>query len=114
MLHHLEAGVWHTALKVAVRKLRFAVSILGVGPSKDGRDHDEGLLFVLMLMKRLSQNLNNLLSFFEISAADQVDHYVLSSTDALAESLGLALTIDDLDLLIRGWYIGSITLDKSA
>ena len=51
-------------------------------------------------MKWLSQDLNYLLSLVEISAADQVDDDVVGAQDCLTKGLGLAVALNDLDLVV--------------
>ena len=51
-------------------------------------------------MKRLSQDLNYLLGLVEISTAYQVNDDVVGAQDCLTEGLGLAVALNDLDLLV--------------
>ena len=67
-----------------------------------------------MLVERLSQDLDNLLSLIEVSTAEKVDHDTVSAEDALAECLWLASGIQDLDLLVRRWDDVRILLDHGS
>ena len=53
-----------------------------------------------MLVKRLPQDLDDLLSLIEVSAAEKIDYDAVSAEDALAKCLWLAIGVQDLDLLI--------------
>ena len=68
----------------------------------------------LVLMERLPQDLNYLLCLVEISAANQVNDDVVGTQDGLTEGLGLAIALNDLDLLIgRGHRIGVSRDDRT-
>ena len=54
----------------------------------------------LVLMKRLSQDLNYLLSFVQISATDQINDNVVGTQDCLTKGLWLAVALNDLDLFV--------------
>ena len=51
-------------------------------------------------MKRLSQDLNDLLSLIEVSTAEKIDHDTVSAEDALAKCFWLASGVQELDLLV--------------
>ena len=109
MLHHLEPGVGNAVLEVLVSE---DLRALAVGPGEDWGDHDEGLLLVgLMLVQWLSEDLNDLLSLVKISAADQVNDDLVGADDAFAEGLGLALAIEELDLLVGRGHSVHVLLD---
>ena len=114
MLDHLVARVRHTALEVLITELRFAVGQRSVGPCENWRDNHERSLLALVLMKRLSEDLDNLLSLVKVGATDQVNDNMVSTDHRLAKGLGLFLVINDLDQLVRGRNDGCILLDHSA
>ena len=112
MLDHLEAGIGHTSLEVIISENRATLRTISPGPCENGREDNKSLLLVLVLMERLAKNLNDLLSLVEVSTADKINDDRVCAADALAKSLRLALTIDNLDLLVRGWDCAGILLDK--
>ena len=113
MLHDLEAWVRDALLVVFVRH-DLAISTGCGSPCEDWCDNKERLPLSLMLVERLSKNLNNFLSLVKVSAAHQVNDDAVSADDSLAKSLWLALTVQDLDLLIRAWDSVSISQDHGS
>lgn len=65
-------------------------------------------------MEGLSQDLNNLLGFVQISSTDEVDDDTIGSDDALAKFLGLTLAVHNLDLLVGGGHGVGVLADHSA
>ena len=79
MLDHLVPWEWHSALEVSVGQWGVRAPKVSVGPGKYWRDNDKCLLLVLVLVERLSQDLDDLLSLIEISAAEKIDHDAVSA-----------------------------------
>ena len=100
MLHDLEAWVRDALLVVFVGH-DLAISTGCGSPCEDWCDDKKRLSLSLMLVERLSENLNNFLSLIKVSAAHQINDNAVSTDDSLAESLWLALAIQDFDLLVR-------------
>jgi len=65
-----------------------------------------------VLVERLAKNLNDLLSLIKVGSTHQVDDDGVCAANALAERLGLTLTVDDLNLLVRGRNGRGILLDE--
>ena len=101
VLDHLEARVGHTSLELFVAENLFAVTTLCVSPGEDRGDDYEGLLLGLMVVEGLSQDLNNSFSFVKICSTEKINNDTVGTDQALAEGLGLALSIKNFDLLVR-------------
>ena len=67
-----------------------------------------------MLVQRLSQSLNDFLSFIQICATQQVKHNAVSAEKRLAKGLWLAHTVEQFELLVRRRHNVRVALDHSA
>ena len=95
VLDHLIAREGHSPLIIGISQsvtLRTAVA-LGISPSEHRRDDNQGLFPVLMLMKRLSQDLDNLFSLIEVCPTKQINNDAVSTQDILAEGLRLSIRL---------------------
>jgi len=113
VLDHLVTGIRYTILVISIRQLGF-IAALSVSPGEHRRDHDESLLLALMVVERLSQDLDNFLSLVKVSAAHEVDNDAVGADDALAKSLRLAIRVEQLDLLVWRWHNVCVLHDKRA
>ena len=68
----------------------------------------------LVFMKWLSKNLDDLLSFIEISARNEINHNGIGSDDGFSERLRLSLRVENLDLLVGRWYHSCVFLDHGS
>ena len=97
VLHHLVSWERDASLEVSICEAFLAFLKHSVGPCEDGGDEDEDLGLGVGLVDRLSQDLDDLLGFLEVSAAEQVNDDLVASEDTLGECLGLLLDVKHHD-----------------
>ena len=79
MLDHLEARVGHSALILVISQHFLAIVAGSICPGEDGRDDNESLLLILMLVERLTQDLNDLFGLVRVSATHQIKYDTVSA-----------------------------------
>ena len=101
MLHHLEPRERHSALVILVCELILSFRRRSVGPSVHWRDNNKDCFLGLVLMERLSQDLNNFFGLIEISSTDKINQDAIGADNRLAKRFWLAMTVHNPNLIVR-------------
>ena len=112
MLDHLVSWERDALLEISVSEALLTIFKLCVGPGEDRGDEDKDLLLGVHFVDRLSQDLDNLLSFFKISATQQVDDNLIAPQYTLSECLWLLLDVKHGDGRAGDWDCAFILLNE--
>ena len=108
----LEFRERHAFCKICVSK--GGTSSLSVSPSEHGRNYNKNLVFIVLLIARLSQDLEDLLRLFQVRAALQVNYNNIALQHVFGEGLWLFAGIQNTDGIRGHRRAGFIFLENCA